>query len=174
MKFILTFWDGIIILKNVVVQDGVKISIHLKESIMEMIVKTKEDLEKARKQLPEIIIFEDEMAKKIKKAIKVKKISKIAGIGGILTIVGAGTAIIGGIVTAPVTGGASLGITATGLAGLTATIGGSTIILTTAEVAIVAGVIVSVLGVSLSIAKDLLKHYNIEIGKDKVKFTRIV
>jgi hypothetical protein len=139
---------------------------------MEMIVKTKEDLEKAKQELPEFIVFEGEMAKKMQKAIKTRKIGKVVGIsGGILAVAGAVSAVVG-VVAAPVTGGFSLGATALGFAALTATIGGGTIALTTAELAIIAGVIVSALGVSFSIAKDLLKHYDMEFSNGTVKFTR--
>jgi hypothetical protein len=73
---------------------------------MEITVKTKEDFERAKKELPEIIVFEGEMAKKIQKAIKTKKIGKAVGIGGgILTTAGAISAIIVGVVAAPATGG---------------------------------------------------------------------
>jgi hypothetical protein len=140
---------------------------------MEMIVRTKEDLEKAKKELPEFIVFKGEMAQKMQKAIKSRKIGKAVGIsGGILAVAGAVSAIVVGVVAAPVTGGLSLGATALGIAGFTATIGGSTIVLTTAELAIVAGVFVSALGVSFAIAKDLLKHYDMEFSNGTVKLTR--
>jgi hypothetical protein len=135
------------------------------------VVRTKEDFEKVKQQMPEVIIFEGEMAEKMRKAIKAKKIGKAVGIGGgALAVLG----VIGGIVAAPVTAGLSLGATAAGIAGLTATTVGGTIALSTVEVAIVAGVIVSALGVSLAVVKDLLKHYDIEIptANGSLKFTR--
>jgi hypothetical protein len=140
---------------------------------MEMIVKTKEDLEKAKQELPEVIVFEGEMAERMQKAIKAKKIGKAVGIsGGILFVAGAISAIVVGVVAAPVTGGLSLGATALGVAGFTATIGSGAIVLTTAELAIIAGVVVSAFGVSLVIAKDLLKHYDMEFSNGTAKFTR--
>jgi len=132
---------------------------------MEMRVSTKEEFAKACNEKPQKIILEGEIAEQIKRSIKAKKTGKAIGIGGgALALVG----IIGGIVAAPITMGTSLGVTAAGIAGLTV----GTVTLTTVEVAIVAGVIVSGFGVSLVVAKDVLKHYDINIGNGTVVLNR--
>ncbi|WP_010253001.1 hypothetical protein [Treponema primitia] len=136
----------------------------------ELVVRTKEDLEKAKNNLPDTIIFEGEMAIKIQKAIKRKKSGKKVGIA--LAGAGAVAAIIVGIVAAPVTAGASLGATAVGISNLTIGTAAGVATLSLTEVAIVAGVIVSALGVSLAVAKDLLKNYNMEFSNGVAKFTR--
>ena len=104
-----------------------------------------------------------------------KNTAKVVGIGGgALAIAG----IIGGIVSAPYTMGASLGATAAGVAGLTGAAGATaaltigTITLSTAEVAIIATALVSALGVSLVVAKDFLKHYDLKVGNGVVELIR--
>ncbi|MCI6478858.1 MAG: hypothetical protein PUI38_02200 [Candidatus Treponema excrementipullorum] len=75
----------------------------------EMIVRTEEDLQRAVETCPDKIIFKDEMAEVVKKAISQKKLKKGIGIGsGVL----AGAGILAGIVATPFTGGASLGVSA--------------------------------------------------------------
>jgi hypothetical protein len=140
-------------------------------------VSTKKDFERAKSKRPDTIIFQGEMAVKIKKVMEAKKTGKALAVGGgILAAVGAGTAIIGGIVAAPVTGGLSLGVTAAGVASasmhLTAAVGGVAIVATAGELAIVAGVIAITLGVSTVLVKDLLKHYDMEFSNGRAKFTR--
>lgn len=86
----------------------------------EMIVCTKEDFMRAVEICPDKITFKDEMAEVVKKAISQKKIKKGIGIGsGVL----AGAGILAGIVAAPFTGGASLGVSALSLAAGTAAAG---------------------------------------------------
>ena len=86
----------------------------------EMIVRTKEDFKRAVEICPDKIIFKDEMAEVVKKAISQKKLKKKIGIGsGIL----AGAGVLAGIVAAPFTGGASLGVSALSFAAGTAAAG---------------------------------------------------
>ena len=90
----------------------------------EMIVRTKEDFKRAVEICPDKIIFKDEMAEVVKKVISQKKLKKKIGIGsGIL----AGAGVLAGIVAAPFTGGASLGVTALSFAAGTAAAGTITV-----------------------------------------------
>jgi hypothetical protein len=141
-------------------------NLFIRRKNMEMSVKTKEDL-------PESIVLEGEVAEKIQKAQKTKKIGTAVGIGGgIVAVAGVISAITARAAAAPVTGELSSGATAPGVAGFTVTIGGISMTLTTAEFAIIAGVIVSILGVLFAIAKDLLNHYDVEFSNNTVKLTR--
>lgn len=119
-------------------------------------VTTKEELETALKNKEAKIVIQGEIANEfVKKYEKRKKAKKGAMIGGIgLTALG--------LVLLPFSFGASSGVVASGL---TATIGGATVVMTTAEVAIVMGV----LGVGVSTA--LLKNYEVVVGKDYVEMT---
>lgn len=122
----------------------------------EIIVRTKNDFERVKKELPDKIIFEGEMAKGIKKALKAKKIRKGVAIGG--GVLGIGE-LIAGVILAPVTGGLSLvGAAPASLAAAIA-FGGTTIVLTTAEVAIIAGVVAFAIGIAASVINDVLKNY---------------
>ncbi|CEM60979.1 hypothetical protein DWQ65_10970 [Treponema phagedenis] len=63
------------------------------------------------------------------------------------------------MILAPVTGGLSLvGAAPASLAAAIA-FGGTTIVLTTAEVAIIAGVVAFAIGIAASVIKDVLKNY---------------
>ena len=145
--------------------------LNMQEKNMEFTIRTKEDLERAKKEMPKVILFEGEVAEKIQKVVKAKKTGKkVAHLG----IIAGAVAIVGGMVAAPFTGGATLGVSALGAKalGVTVIVGRTIIVLTTAQLAIVAGVVCLALGVSLSIAKDLLKSYDFEIGNGTVKCTR--
>lgn len=131
----------------------------------ELIIKTKDDMEKIKLEKPKKIIFEGELAEKMIDALnkkkKVKKASKItAGIG-------AGLAVIGGIVLAIPSGGTSLAGGVAIASGVVATIGGTTITLSLAEVAIIAGVLTVALGVTGITVNNLLKHYDFKFSSDK-------
>lgn len=107
-------------------------------------VTTKEALEKALKAKEEKIVIQGELAKTI---IKKRKIAKGTMIGGALLTAG-------GLIALPFTGGASAAVVASGL---TATIGGSTVVISTAELAVILGT-VGILG-----AIALLKGYTIKV-----------
>ena len=98
-------------------------------------VKTKDELEQAIKDNKgESIRVEGPYAKALAKKIRSKKkIRKVAIAGGAL-------ALIGGVVAAPFTGGASLAGSAAGVVAMGATIG--TITLTATELAMILGVTV--------------------------------
>ena len=114
-------------------------------------VTTKEELEKALKNKEAKIVIQGELANEfVKKLEKKKTAKKGVMIGGICT-----TAL--GLALLPFSFGASSGIVASGL---TVTIGGATVVLTTAEVAIVMGT----LGVVVSLA--ILRDYTVEVKSD--------
>lgn len=137
----------------------------------EMIVRTKEDFKRAVEICPDKIIFKDEMAEVVKKAISQKKLKKKIGIGsGIL----AGAGVLAGIVAAPFTGGASLGVSALSFAAGTAAAGtaaaGTITVSTSLFIAGLVGAFVG-LGIGLT-SKELMEmlkkykkvHINPKIG----------
>lgn len=71
----------------------------------------------------------------------------------------------GGLIALPFTGGASAAVVASGL---TATIGGSTVVISTAELAMILGIVGILGGIAL------VKGYNIKakIGKEEVVLER--
>lgn len=112
-------------------------------------VTTKEELEQALMRKEQHIQIKGELAKKIAKKKKIKSVMKIAG----------GVLFVAGIALVPFTGGTSLALN-----GLTVATGtGTTIALSTAEVAIVAGL--GALGLSTA-SLALLKGYSFEYDKD--------
>lgn len=119
-------------------------------------VRTKNELEQAIKnnRNKECIRVEGPYAKtlanKFRSKKRVKKVSKIAMAGGAL-------AIVGGLVAAPFTGGASLAGSAAGATAMGLTIG--TVTITTTELAMILGV-GGLLG-RYAISKD----YKIKVGK---------
>lgn len=136
-----------------------------------MIVRTKEDFKRAVEICPDKIIFKDEMAEVVKKAISQKKLKKKIGIGsGIL----AGAGVLAGIVAAPFTGGASLGVSALSFAAGTAAAGtaaaGTITVSTSLFIAGLVGAFVG-LGIGLT-SKELMEmlkkykkvHINPKIG----------
>ncbi len=122
----------------------------------EMIVRTKEDFKRAVEICPDKIIFKDEMAEVVKKAISQKKLKKKIGIGsGIL----AGAGVLAGIVAAPFTGGASLGVTALSFAAGTAAAG----TITVSTSLFIAGLVGAFVGLGIGLTSkelmEMLKKY---------------
>lgn len=122
----------------------------------EMIVRTKEDFKRAVEICPDKIIFKDEMAEVVKKAISQKKLKKKIGIGsGIL----AGAGVLAGIVAAPFTGGASLGVTALSFAAGTAAAG----TITVSTSLFIAGLVGAFVGLGIGLTSkelmEILKKY---------------
>ena len=99
-------------------------------------VSTKEELETAVKNNTDKIIITGDLAQKIISAQKKKSVAKKVGIGGAVV---AGLATVGGIMAAPITGGASA------VAGLSyavaTTAGGTAVALTTTELIAVCGTV---------------------------------
>lgn len=132
----------------------------------EMIVRTKEDFKRAVEICPDKIIFKDEMAEVVKKVISQKKLKKKIGIGsGIL----AGAGVLAGIVAAPFTGGASLGVTALSFAAGTAAAG----TITVSTSLFIAGLIGAFIGLGIGLtSKELMEmlkkyrkvHVNLKTG----------
>ncbi|MEG1482832.1 hypothetical protein [Clostridium sp.] len=114
-------------------------------------VNTKEELKKAIDDKYDEIIVKGELAKKLNKAKKINKLSK--AMLGILT-----TALAAGVVTAPITGGLSLGISAAAAVPIAA--------LTGTEIAVI--IAVSCIGVALVTA--VYKGYDeIEFSQNPLK-----
>lgn len=127
----------------------------------EMIVRTKEDFKRAVEICPDKIIFKDEMAEVVKKAISQKKLKKKIGIGsGIL----AGAGVLAGIVAAPFTGGASLGVTALSFAAGTAAAGTAAAgTITVSTSLFIAGLVGAFVGLGIGLTSkelmEMLKKY---------------
>lgn len=114
-----------------------------------MIIKTKEELKKAKENNIKEFVVVGELAEKLNKASKVSKLSKRAAI--ILAgVIGAG------VVTAPFTGGASLGITGAGTAATATTTGVSSGVI---YAALAAGGLLTVYA--------LYKDYNVKLVGNK-------
>lgn len=132
-------------------------------------VRTKEELEKAVNDNAKKIIITGNLATEIIKAQKKKVAAKKVGIGGAVV---AGLSIVGGIVLAPFTGGASAvaGVTSA----LTITVGGTTIALTTVEV--IAGLVgvLGALGIAGGVINIIVKNYavDVSVGSTKVVLNR--
>lgn len=109
-------------------------------------VNTKGELKKAIDEKYDEIIVKGELAKKLNKAKKIKKFSKATL--GILT-----TALAAGTITAPITGGLSLGISAVAAAPIAAATG--------TEIA----VIIAVSAVGIALVTAVYKGY------DEVEFS---
>ena len=116
-------------------------------------VYTKEEFKKALEAKEEHIVVQGEFAKKIERRAKLKKRSKIVGVG--MIVVGAALIPFAGGFAAPIIG-----------AGFTATVGGVTITMTAAELAMILGA-----GTAISMTA-ILKGYNIIIGDNKVELKR--
>ena len=116
-------------------------------------VYTKEEFKKALEAKEEHIVVQGELAKKIGKRAKLKKRSKIVGVGMIVV----GAALI------PFTGGSSI---AAVTHGITATVGGTSIVMTAAELAMILGA-----GTAISMTA-ILKGYNINIGDNRVELKK--
>lgn len=122
----------------------------------EMIVRTKEDFKRAVEICPDKIIFKDEMAEVVKKVISQKKLKKKIGIGsGIL----AGAGVLAGIVAAPFTGGASLGVTALSFAAGTAAAGTITVSTSLFIVGLVGAFVGLGIGLTSKELMEMLKKY---------------
>lgn len=122
----------------------------------EMIVRTKEDFKRAVEICPDKIIFKDEMAEVVKKAISQKKLKKKIGIGsGIL----AGAGVLAGIVAAPFTGGASLGVTALSFAAGTAAAGTITVSMSLVGAGLIGAFIGLGIGLTSKDLMEMLKKY---------------
>ncbi len=115
-------------------------------------VTTKDELEIALKNKEKEILVEGEMANKILRKKKLKKGSLIVG----------GASILGGIALLPFTGGASAIAIAQGL-----TIGGITI--STAEVIIGAGVVLSTASIALLSKYEIIYESNKTDNSKRVK-----
>jgi hypothetical protein len=112
-----------------------------------LVVKTKEELKRARENEVKEFIVVGELAEKLHKAEKISRLSKIA----VHALAGA---IAAGAAAAPVTGGTSLGVSALAGAGVTATAGVSTSVILAA---------IAVGGVAIVYA--LYKEYNVKVKK---------
>lgn len=122
----------------------------------EMIVRTKEDFKRAVEICPDKIIFKDEMAEVVKKAISQKKLKKKIGIGsGIL----AGAGVLAGIVAAPFTGGASLGVSALSFAAGTAAAGTITVSMSLVGAGLIGAFIGLGIGLTSKELMEMLKKY---------------
>ncbi len=114
---------------------------------------TKEELKKAIESGETEIYVEGDYAKKIAKRAKVRKGSLWAGVG--LTVIG--------LVLIPFSGGASA---AAVIEGLTVTVGGTTVVATAGELAMVLGSVTFISSVAM------FKNYAIEINDGTVKVYR--
>ena len=122
----------------------------------EMIVRTKEDFKRAVEICPDKIIFKDEMAEVVKKVISQKKLKKKIGIGsGIL----AGAGVLAGIVAAPFTGGASLGVSALSFAAGTAAAGTITVSMSLVGAGLIGAFIGLGIGLTSKELMEMLKKY---------------
>ena len=122
----------------------------------EMIVRTKEDFKRAVEICPDKIIFKDEMAEVVKKAISQKKLKKKIGIGsGIL----AGAGMLAGIVAAPLTGGASLRVSALSFAAGTAAAGTITVSMSLVGAGLIGAFIGLGIGLTSKELMEMLKKY---------------
>lgn len=122
-------------------------------------VSTKEELETAVKNNTDKIIITGDLAQKIISGQKKKSVAKKVGIGSILA---GGVAAGIGILTAPVTGGASA---IAGMSYLVATTaGGTAVALSTTEV--IAGIlgVLGALGIAASVINTISKNYNIKVS----------
>lgn len=132
-------------------------------------VSTKEELETAVKNNTDKIIITGDLAQKIISAQKKKSVAKKVGIGSAVV---AGLATVGGIVAAPITGGASA------VAGLSyavaTTAGGTAVALTTTELIAVCGTVLGALGIAASVINTISKNYNVKVsaGSATVECTR--
>ena len=125
-------------------------------------VSAKADFEKAVKNNVERIIVTGDLAKNIISAQKKKSVGKKIGIAG---GIGIAATVVAGIALAPFTAGASAAAaSAFGVSAFTATIGGGTVALTTAEVAIIAGAaastILGAVGISAQVICRFLENYD--------------
>lgn len=109
------------------------------------VVKTKEELKKAKIDQVDKIIVEGKLAEQLKSAKKITTMSSVA-------LAALSTLIAGGIATAPFTGGVSMALTAATAAPIALTTG----------LSVPAIILVSFLGVGFIIA--LFKEYEMEIN----------
>lgn len=140
-----------------------------KNNMATVTVSTKEELETAVKNNTDKIIITGDLAQKIISAQKKKSVAKKAGIGGAVV---AGLATVGGIMAAPITGGASA------VAGLSyavaTTAGGTAVALTTTELIAVCGTVLGALGIAAGVINTISKNYNVKVsaGATTVECTR--
>ena len=106
--------------------------VNLNTNVM-VTVRTKVEFNEALKQKPSVIHVEGELAETIRKRTKIKKIGKGAGLA----------LLIGGVVLLPFTGGASVASIGAGAMALTV----GTVSVSVAELAILVGGVIAVLGV---------------------------
>ena len=130
-------------------------------------VSTKVDFEQAVKNNVERIIVTGNLAKSIISAQKKKSVGKKIGIAG---GIGIAATIGAGIALAPFTAGASVAVASA----VTATIGGTTVVMTTAELAIIAATVLGVAGFSTAIINTVAKNYDVKVnaGNTTVECTR--
>ena len=140
-----------------------------KNNMATVTVSTKEELETAVKNNTDKIIITGDLAQKIISAQKKKSVAKKVGIGGAVV---AGLATVGGIMAAPITGGASA------VAGLSyavaTTAGGTAVALTTTELIAVCGTVLGALGITAGVINTISKNYNVKVsaGATTVECTR--
>lgn len=140
-----------------------------KNNMATVTVSTKEELETAVKNNTDKIIITGDLAQKIISAQKKKSVAKKVGIGGAVV---AGLATVGGIMAAPITGGASA------VAGLSyavaTTAGGTAVALTTTELIAVCGTVLGALGIAAGVINTISKNYNVKVsaGETTVECTR--
>ena len=120
-------------------------------------VSTKADFEKAVKNNVERIIVTGDLAREIISAQKKKSVGKKIGIAG---GIGIAASAIAGIALAPFTAGASLAATASAIA----TVGGVTVAMTTAEVAMLAATVLGVAGIAAATINTVAKNYNVKVN----------
>ena len=120
-------------------------------------VTTKEEFKLALKNKEANILIKGDLAKKLHRKKKIKKTAILSGAGILLA----------GVALMPFTGGASLPASLIGFTATTA--GGTTVVLSTAEFAMLSGVAVLGLG---TVYMALLKDYTFEYTPDQcVKLT---
>ena len=120
--------------------------------------KTSEDLERAYQLAADKIILKGQVCSAFIYALEQQKRRRTGAVVG-----GAILAAVGGVVVTMATGGLAAPVAFSSVAGLAATWAGGTVVMTTAELAIVSGLIAATLGVTSWVIKEILDNYNIQI-----------
>lgn len=120
--------------------------------------RTTEDLARAYQRAADKIILKGKLCSAFIDALEQRKRRRTGAIVG-----GAALAAVGGIVATIATGGLAVPVAFASAAGFAATWAGGTVVMTTAELAIVSGLIAAALGVAGWMIKDILDNYNIQI-----------
>ena len=134
-----------------------------------VIVSTKEEFERAVNNKIDKIIITGSLAQKIIAAQKKKSIGKKVGIGGAIVT---GAATVAGLALAPATGGTSAVAAISNL--VAATAAGTTMAVSTAELIVISGTVLGVVGFSASIINTVSKNYDVKVsaGSTTVECTR--